>query len=163
MDWWQAVLVVLISVAVGFLVGGLISYLIARLRKKPFVLRRETVEIVEVVEVVAEEQSEPAAPDLFTEIENNHRIATEPRTDELLPFKTQVWDTSQDEVHKLTANLREELAQAYLDMRQANDIVWLSTELGHRSQTLDEHYMNLCPRIAVRLERIMPLLKESGD
>jgi phosphate/sulfate permease len=156
MDWWQVVLIVLASVAVGLLIGGLFSYLIARLRKKPFFKKRETIE-------VAEEQSESTAPHLLTELETNHRIATESRTDEMLPFETRVWDTSQDEVYKLTVNLREELAQAYLDMHQANDMVWLSTERGHRSQTLDEHYMNLCPRIAVRLERLMPLLKEQGN
>jgi len=156
MDWWQVVLIVLASVAIGLLVGGLLSYLIARLRKKRFVEKHETIEVAEV-------QLEPTAPDLLTELETNHRIATEPRTDELLPFKTQVWDKSQGKAHTLTANLREELAQAYLDMRQANDIVWLSTELGHRSQTLDEHYMNLCPRIATRLERVMPLLRGPGN
>ena len=156
MDWWQIVLIVLASVAVGLLVGGSLSYLIAWLRKKPLFKKGETIE-------VAEEQSESTVPDLLTELETNYRIATESRTDEMLPFETQAWDTNQGEVHKLTINLREELAQVYLDMHQANDIVWLSTELGHRSQTLDEHYMNLCPRIAVRLEKIMPLLKESDN
>jgi len=112
---------------------------------------------------VAEEQSESTATDLLTELEDNNRMAAESRADEMLSFETRVWDTNQDDVHRLTVNLREELAQAYLDMHQANDIVWLSTELGHRSQTLDEHYMNLCPRIAVRLERVIPLLKESGN
>jgi len=156
MDWWQIVLIVLGSIAVGLLVGGSLSYLIAWLRKKPLFKKGETIE-------VAEEQSESTVPDLLTELETNYRIATESRTDEMLPFETQAWDTNQGEVHKLTINLREELAQVYLDMHQANDIVWLSTELGHRSQTLDEHYMNLCPRIAVRLEKIMPLLKESDN
>ena len=156
MDWWQVALIVLASVVVGFLVGGSLSYLIARLRKRPFIKKRETI-------AVAEGQSESTATDLLTELEDNHRIATESQADEMLSFKTRVWDTNQDDVHRLTVNLREELAQAYLDMHQANDIVWLSTELGHRSQTLDEHYMNLCPRIAVRLERVIPLLKESGN
>ena len=156
MDWWQVVLIVLASVAVGLLIGGLLSYLIARLRKKSFFAKRETIQ-------VAEEQPESTAPDLLTELETNHRIATESRIDEIRPFETRVWETSQNAVHKLTVNLREELAQAYLDMHQANDIVWLSTELGHKSQTLDEHYKNLCPRIAVRLEKLMPLLKEQGN
>jgi len=156
MDWWQVVLIVLASVAVGLLIGGLLSYLIARLRKKSFFAKRETIQ-------VAEEQPESTAPDLLTELETNHRIATESRTDEIRAFETRVWETSQNAVHKLTVNLREELAQAYLDMHQANDIVWLSTELGHKSQTLDEHYKNLCPRIAGRLEKLVPLLIEQGN
>jgi high-affinity Fe2+/Pb2+ permease len=160
MAWWQAVLIVVASVVVGLLVGGLISYLIAWLRKKPLVKQQETIEVA--VEPAATQQKS-GTPDLFAELEKNHRVAVESRADEMLPFETRVWDASQDKVHGLTANLREELAQAYLDIRQANDIVWLSKELGHRSQTLDEHYMNLCPRIAARLEKVMPLLKESDS
>jgi len=156
MDWWQIALIVLASVAVGLLVGGLLSYLITRLRKKSFFAKREAIQ-------VAEELPESTAPDLLTELETNHRIATESQTDEIRPFETRVWETSQNAVHKLTVDVREELAQAYLDMHQANDIVWLSTELGHKSQTLDEHYKNLCPRIAGRLEKLMPLLKELGN
>ena len=156
MDWWQIALIVLASVAVGLLVGGLLSYLIARLRKKSFFAKREAIQ-------VAEEQPESTAPDLLTELETNHRIASESREEEMLPFETRVWEAYQNAVHKLTVDLREELAQAYLDMHQANDIVWLSTELGHKSQTLDEHYGNLCPRIAARLEKLMPLLKEQGN
>jgi hypothetical protein len=160
MDWWQAVLIVVASVVVGLLVGGLLSYLIAWLRKKPFVKQRETIEIA--VEPAATQQKSDT-PDLLAELKKNHRIAVESRADEMLPFETRVWDASQDKVHSLTTNLREELAQAYLDIRQANDIVWLSKELGHRSQTLDEHYMNLCPRIAARLEKLIPLLEESDS
>lgn len=156
MDWWQILLIILVSIVIGLLVGGLLSYLILRLQKKPFFKERETTAVVE-------EQLESTAPDLLAEVENNCRIATEPWMDELLHFQTHVWDTNQDEVHRLTANLREDLTQAYLDMRQANDIVWLSTELGHRSHTLDEHYMKVRTRIAARLERIMPLLKGSGN
>ena len=156
MDWWQIALIVLASVAVGLLVGGLLSYLIARLRKRSFFAKREAIQ-------VAEEQPESTAPDLLTELETNHRIASESRTEGMLPFETRVWEASQNAVHKLTADLREELAQAYLDMHQANDIVWLSTELGHKSQTLNEHYGNLCPRIATRLGDLIPLLKEQGD
>ena len=81
----------------------------------------------------------------------------------MLSFQTHAWDTSQDEVHKLPANVREDLTQAYVDMRLANSIVWLSTELGRRSQNLDENYIKLCTSIAVRLDRITLLLKWTGD
>jgi len=155
-DWWQILLIILVFIVIGLFVGGLLSYLILRLQKKPFFKKRETTAGVE-------EPLESTALDLLAEVENNRRIATEPWTDKLLPFQTHVWDTNQDEVHRLTPSLREDLTEAYLDMRQANDIVWVSTELGHRSHTLDEHYMKVCTRIATRLERITPLLKGSGD
>ena len=111
---------------------------------------------------VVEGLLESIAPDLVAEAENNHRIATEPWSDKLLPFQTRVWDARQDEVYKLPGNLREDLTQAYVDMRLANSIVWLSTELGRRSHNLDENYMKLCATIAVRLDRVKPLLKWSS-
>ncbi len=173
MDWWQIVLIVLIAIVVGLLAGSLISYLITRFQKKPIFEKREAAVVVEgkkepfskkrETAAGVKEQLKPTAPNLLAEVENNLRIATEPWTGQLLPFQIDVWDTNQDIVHRLTANLREELTQAYVDMRQANRIVWFSTELGHRSQYLDENYTKLCTNIATRLDRITPLLKESGN
>ena len=112
---------------------------------------------------VVEEPQEPIVPELVAEIENNHRIATEPWTGELLPFQTGVWDTSPDKVHILPANLREALVETYTDIRLANSIVWLSTELGRRTHNLDENYMKLRTNIAERLDRIKPLLEQVGE
>ena len=63
----------------------------------------------------------------------------------------------------MPANLREDLTQAYVDMRLANSIVWLSTEIGHRSKNLDENYVKMCTNIAERLDRITALIKRSGS
>ena len=112
---------------------------------------------------VVEEPQEPIVPELVAEVENNHRIATEPWTGELLPFQTGVWDTSPDKVHILPANLREALVETYTDIRLANSIVWLSTELGRRTHNLDENYMKLRTNIAERLDRIKPLLEQLGE
>ena len=104
----------------------------------------------------------PKPPNLAAEVENNRQIATQPWTGKLLPFETGVWDTSRDGVPTLPANLGEDLTQAYVDMRLANSIVWLATELGRRSQNLDDNYMKLCTNITTRLDKILPLLKQSG-
>ena len=103
------------------------------------------------------------APGLLAEVKINREIATLPWTGKLLPFQTHVWDTTRDELHILPANLREDLIQAYVDISLANGIVWLSTELGRRSHSLDENYMKLCTNIAASLDRIIPLLKQSGN
>ncbi len=195
MDWWQIILIILTAIVAGLLVGGLISYLIARLLKKPFVIRHEMATVVaeqreftvpgpiakveskssmlrllkkpfvkkpETTAVVAEQQK-LAVPGLLAEVEGNLGIASKPWTGELLSFQTQVWDANQDGAHRLPADLRENITQAYVDIRLANSIVWLSTEIGHRSQTLDENYMKMCTNIAERLDRITTLLKRSGD
>ncbi len=273
MDWWQIVLIVLASIIAGLLIGGLLSYLTARLLKRPllempFLKKRETTTVVEeplkstapdlLAELIkkremmgqqakeqakreaeaakkvreaekqqrkeaeqqakeqakreaeaarmareaekqqrkeAEQQAKEqakrgvetarmareaeeregkeaevveaplksTAPDLVAEVENNRQIATQPWTGKLLPFATGVWDASRDGVPALPVNLGEDLTQAYVDMRLANSIVWLATELGRRSQNLDDNYTKLCTNIATRLDKILPLLKQSAN
>jgi hypothetical protein len=99
-------------------------------------------------------------PDLFAEIENNRHIASQTRSGNLQPFQTKVWDTKREEVHLLPAELREELTQAYFDMSLANSIVWLATEMGRRSSSLDESYLKLCVSIADKLNRLKSPLEQ---
>ena len=48
MDWWQIVLIILVSIIIGLLAGYLLSYLIITLlRKKPFFKKRETATALE--------------------------------------------------------------------------------------------------------------------
>ena len=132
--------------------------------QKAEVVKKEMFPVVAEQESTAvEERLETTALNIAAEVENNRKIATEPGTDELLPFQTHIWDTNQDEIRGLNTNLREKLTQAYLDIRQANDIVWLSKSVHYRSQYLDKHHEKLCTRIAERLAEIIPLLKESGN
>ncbi len=108
---------------------------------------------------VFEEQIESRAPNLFLEVKNNLALADKPSTNILFPFETNVWDTNPSEVDSLPEDVQEELRQAYVDMRLANDIVWLATEIGRRSQNLDESYIRLCSQIALHLNKVTPALK----
>jgi len=100
------------------------------------------------------EPSKTAVPDLFLEIESNRRIASQTWTGDLQSFQTQAWDNKGDEVHSLPPEVREELTQAYFDMSLANSVVWLATEMGRRSPSLDESYLKLRSTIADRLNRV---------
>ena len=151
MELWQIILIILASVFVGLLVGVLLSYLIARLQNKPFFIQSKRAVVVDEQNrqfaeeheptVIVEEESRTTTADLLTEVENNLKTATEPWMDRLLPFQVHAWDTNQDEINRLTIDLRHDLAQAYLDMKQANDIVWMATELGHRGFAFAIGYM----------------------
>jgi len=130
-----------------------------------YVTRQETASVVEdkVTEGgVIEDRVKFAASGLLTEVEYNRRIATASWTGKLLPFQTHVWDANRDEVNALPTEIREALTQAYVDMRLANSIVWLSTEFDRRNQNLDENYMKLRTNIAAALDKIAPLLKWAG-
>ena len=172
MSWWQIALIILGAIMAGLLVGYLLNYLIviimARLRKKPANKPQTTAVIREPPKTTVKPETaavvlEPpktTVPDLFVEIENNQRIASQTWTGNLQPFQTKVWDTKRDEVHLLPAELREELTQAYFDMSLANSIVWLATEMGRRSSSLDESYLKLCASIADRLNRLKSPLEQ---
>jgi hypothetical protein len=102
----------------------------------------------------------PAIPrDLFTEIEANYRLAGNPSNETLTAFDTKTWDKDKEMLAKLPADVREDLSQAYVDMRLANSIVWLATDLGRQSDDLTQSYHKLCRNITNRLERVIDLLK----
>ena len=106
------------------------------------------------------QQSDPSALDLLAEIRKNVEIASHPQKDELLPFETSVWD--RDGVRLFTGDSRGAMNEAYADMRLANRIVWLATDLGRRNDRLTASYLDLCAKIADRLGRVNPLADQSG-
>ena len=148
LEWWQIILILFVSIAVGILGGIFLSYLTRRSIKKP--------EAAPVVKAPFASK----VTDLLAEIRNNRKIATEPQSNELLPFQTQIWDTCRYEISKLLVNHHKDLEQAYIDMRLANSIVWLSKEFSHRTPNLDENYTKLCTSIAGRLDRVRPLIEK---
>jgi hypothetical protein len=148
MLWWQIVLVIFISLIVGLPLGVLLKYVIARIKKRPLLKRDEKI-------VIKPEQTNYITPELLEEIERNLSIAGEPQADKLVSFQTEIWKTGQDEIHRLEADLREALVQAYMDINLANVLVWLATDLGRRSENLNEHYRRLCREIAEKLNRVI--------
>ena len=55
----------------------------------------------------------------------------------------------------MPADYRNELTQAYLDIRLANTIVSLSNAIGHIGPDLELAYLQLCNKIADRLKKIV--------
>ena len=112
-----------------------------------------------IEEPVAQKQGEVALPELLEEVANNHRIAATPWAGKLLPFQTQTWETLQDNANKVPANIHDDLAQIYIDIRLANSIVRLATDFNRRSGSLDESYKKLCTGIAKKLNRVKPQIE----
>jgi hypothetical protein len=97
----------------------------------------------------------PLSPALL-ELQNNLSIATTPITNNLTNFQLEIWNTRRSEFNVVTPELMQELTEAYVDMMLANNIVWLVTELGRDSQDLKESYVKLSNKVAERLKRIVP-------
>jgi hypothetical protein len=100
-------------------------------------------------------------PSTLAELEKNLDIASGSMHNELIKFQTEVWDTKRSEFNYLTTEVRNELTEAYVDMLLANNIVWLVTELGRDSQDLLASYRSLSDKVAERLQRLIPMVKDA--
>jgi hypothetical protein len=95
------------------------------------------------------------------ELETNLTIATAPWKDRPMPFQTSCWDAKLEKVEPGLVSHLQDLIQLYVDISLANNVVWLATEIGHRSKELDESYMKLCSGIARRIKGIVPAISEA--
>jgi hypothetical protein len=98
------------------------------------------------------------------ELHNNLLIANKSlrnHTNNLASFKTEIWNTRRSEFEVISTELMAELSEAYVDMMLANNIAWLVKELGRGSEELNDSYINLANKIAERLQRIMPEVRDS--
>lgn len=100
-------------------------------------------------------------PEALIELENNLSLARRPTTNNLVNFHTEIWNTKRSEFNVLPTEILGELTEAYVDMLLANNIAWLVTELGRSSQDLVDSYYKLSNKIADRLQRIMPPVRDS--
>ena len=118
---------------------------------------RKKVEGVGVKVLVPKTMNQSSKSDIFKELESNLTIAIAPWGGKLIPFQTTFWDGDHLKVEPFLVNNQEEITQAYIDIRLANSLVWLSKEVGHQSVDLDKSYKQLCAKIAERLIRIITL------
>ena len=100
-------------------------------------------------------QTETLQSDFINELEINLAIATTPWANKLISFKTRSWDTNRGAAEPTALSHFQELIQLYIDIDLANNVVWLATEMNHRSKELDESYIKLCSGIAERIQKIM--------
>jgi len=98
----------------------------------------------------------PSLSGMMKELASNLVIAITPWADRLLAFQTSSWEATHGGGEPLLADHFEELIQLYVDINLANNIVWLATEIGHRSKDLDAFYLKLCSNIAERIRQILP-------
>lgn len=94
---------------------------------------------------------------LLSEIKINLATAKAPWTGKPISFQTAAWDHRPSELDSLLAGTMEELSEAYVYIRLANRLVWLSEDLGRSSQEIQDNYLKMCGNIAERLERAMSL------
>ncbi len=106
------------------------------------------------------EQVEPLDTErILFELEKNLALSSEPRPDNPEPFQTAVWDESPDIPNILAPELKWELAESYLDMYAANNIVWFLKEFDTKSPILENQYVKMCNQIAITLSKVIQVLQ----
>jgi hypothetical protein len=113
------------------------------------------------ISLTAKENESPPS-DFIAEVRINLAIATMPWTGKPLPFQTACWDIKQNTNGSFFTNHLKEWIQVYADISLANNIVWMATEIGHRSHELDESYLKLCGSIAEGIKAVMPPVTGQG-
>ncbi len=116
----------------------------------------------------SENSGAPNSPDnqfesssLLAEIKTNIATAKAPWRGKPISFQTAAWDHRPTELDSLLAGTMEELGEAYVYIRLANRLVWLSEDLGRSSQEIQDNYLKMCKNIAERLDRVM--LSAAGE
>jgi hypothetical protein len=89
------------------------------------------------------------------ELETNLAIATTSWADKPMLFQTEYWDKKQGKIEPVIESHLQELIQLYVDIDLANNVVWMATEMNHRSKELDESYIKVCAGIAERIQNIL--------
>ena len=111
--------------------------------------------------LIRESQKKSHQSAFVDELETNLTISTALWRDKPIPFKTACWDNKPEKVEPNLASHLQDLIQLYVDISLANNVVWLATELGHRSKELDERYLKLCSGIADRIKNIIPAFNDN--
>ena len=115
----------------------------------------ETATIQPKITQAVEKQVVSADSDIVMELQTNLTVASTPWADKLISFQTKCWNNNHGEFNPLLTTHHQELIQLYVDIGLANNIVWLATEIGHRSKELDDSYIKLCSGIADNIQKIL--------
>jgi hypothetical protein len=105
---------------------------------------------------------DPHKSALLKEIEANFLIASSAKEGNMTSFRTEILDADRSKLVLLLPEVQEGLIEAYTDMRLANTLVWLSKDVGRKNNEMDMGYVKLCIKVAERLEKIMPSIRNSG-
>jgi hypothetical protein len=93
--------------------------------------------------------------ELVKEVEANLIIAATAVKGKLVSFCSDIIDANSNWLNSLSSQIQEDLSEAYTDIRLANTLVWLSNDMGRQSSETENGYLELCNKIAERLESVV--------
>jgi hypothetical protein len=92
---------------------------------------------------------------LLEECEQNRKTVRGFSGDNLVPLKTDAWDSNRRLLNHLEPNFRNNLESVYSDIFLLNNLVWLATEFHRSGPGMQAQYKLLSESIAKRLDTIL--------
>ncbi len=107
MEWWQQLILSLVTILVGAFLGYFLSRTGAKQEK----------------ESRSGEKLEEAVSGILVELETNLKLAKQPFQNRLVPFVTSMWEVHKGEILRLPKELKDVLYQVYVEIEMANNLV----------------------------------------
>jgi len=144
MEWWQYLVVSIVTVCVGAFIG--------------FWFNRHGVESERTATETREFEASIRA--ILAEVQANEKIANEPFTGRQLPFLTEMWNLYKPQTSKLAEVIAQPLHKLYIDIIRANTIVTYNLQrVPYGAGYLDSEYRGMCSKIANQAKEVADLLE----
>jgi hypothetical protein len=144
MEWWQYLVVSVVTVSLGAFLGFWFNRLGIRNERA----------------AIEDRQLRGAISAILAEVEVNEKIAKEPWTGKQLPFLIEMWNLYKPQVASLPGEARQELEELYIDIIRANTVVAQDLhKVGYGAGFLDNQYRDICSTIGDRSPQVADLLQ----
>ena len=107
MEWWQQLILSLVTILFGAFLGYFLSRIGAKQEK----------------ESRTREKLEESVSGILVELEINLKLAKQPFQNRLVPFVTSMWEVQKGEILRLPKELKDVLYQVYVEIEMANNLV----------------------------------------
>lgn len=148
MEWWQYLIVSIVTVSLGAFLGYFFNRLGAKNEKS----------------ATEQRQLKSAVSAILGEVQANETIAKAPWTGTQLPFLTEMWSLYKSQISMLPMEVRRKIDELYITVIRTNAIVSQDLhKLGHGTGYLDGSYKELSLKISEDAPQIVTLLQNLLD
>ncbi|MFC1985597.1 hypothetical protein ACFLWC_01220 [Chloroflexota bacterium] len=151
MEWWQHLVVSLVTI----LFGASIGYYFSRIGAK-----REK-------ESRTGEKLADAVCGILVELETNLELAKQPFSNRLVPFVNSMWEVHKGEILRLPKELKDTLYQVYVEIEMANNLVeadihQLEYGRGYYNEPYKEKKIKIAEKANQAVKDLEDWLKKQG-
>ena len=145
MEWWQQLILSLVTILFGAFLGYFLSRIGAKQEK----------------ESRTGEKLEEAVSGILVELETNSKLGKQPFQNRLVPFVTSMWEVHKGEILRLPKELKDVLYEVYVEIEMANNLVEADIhQLEYGRGYYNEPYKEKKNSIVVKAEQVIKDLED---